>query len=381
MEKVKKIKRRGICCSVIVAVVLISLSGISQPFSGVKQTAVISEMLDGLPMESINRENCIEEVYNYDGKYCFNSDETFVILETGFEETWVNDADGDYFAPPGWDIDGICRHNQDGNPNLTHYWSQLFDYEIEYDLDYSGVSSACVWWSDSNNEDDSVGYRQDERLITPTLNFSNIISINLTFWSTYCWDTDNSYFVEISWDNGTHWAVLADLSQDPEWEMGGDIPGWEDWNYFQYPVVLNLEDYSGQDSVKIAWHYYTDGTGTRGIWAVDEVMITGIDFGPPDISIERPGSFLYIADREITPTKTTIVIGKITAQIEASDTVSCVTKVELFIDENLKTEIDTIPYEWVWDEFVLFKHTIRAVAYDYSGNVATDEQEVWIFNL
>jgi hypothetical protein len=35
----------------------------------------------------------------------------------------------------------------------------------------------------------------------------------------------------------------------------------------------------------------------------------------------------------------------------------------------------------LWDETIFGTHTIKAIAYDNAGNIATVEQEVWIFNL
>ncbi|MEA2054750.1 MAG: hypothetical protein U9O96_06550 [Candidatus Thermoplasmatota archaeon] len=56
-------------------------------------------------------------------------------------------------------------------------------------------------------------------------------------------------------------------------------------------------------------------------------------------------------------------------------------KVEFYIDDVLKATDDEEPYEWLWDETVFLKHTLKAVAYDNAGNTAKDEQVVWIFNI
>ncbi len=39
------------------------------------------------------------------------------------------------------------------------------------------------------------------------------------------------------------------------------------------------------------------------------------------------------------------------------------------------------PYNCLFDEFIIGRHAIKAVARDFSGNTATDEKEVWIVNL
>ncbi len=105
------------------------------------------------------------------------------------------------------------------------------------------------------------------------------------------------------------------------------------------------------------------------------------DNEPPEISIERPGKYLYVADREVMPIENTVIIGKITLQMEASDILSGISKIEVYIDDELKVELKNKPYEWLWDEFAFFKHEIKAVAYDYAGNEAEEKMEVLIFNI
>jgi hypothetical protein len=57
-------------------------------------------------------------------------------------------------------------------------------------------------------------------------------------------------------------------------------------------------------------------------------------------------------------------------------------KVEFYVDDELKQTLSYEPFEWLWDERMLFNHTIiTAIAYDNAGNIAPNEQEVWIFNL
>lgn len=106
-----------------------------------------------------------------------------------------------------------------------------------------------------------------------------------------------------------------------------------------------------------------------------------VDDVPPEISIQRPANYLYIADREVMETNMPIIIGKITIKMDAIDEQSGIEKVDVLIDNELKAELTNRPYEWTWDEFAFFKHEIKATAYDNVGNYANATIDVIIFNV
>jgi len=51
------------------------------------------------------------------------------------------------------------------------------------------------------------------------------------------------------------------------------------------------------------------------------------------------------------------------------------------VDDELEATLTNESYSWLWDERIIGRHTIKVIAYDIAGNIASDEQEVWIFNL
>ena len=75
-----------------------------------------------------------------------------------------------------------------------------------------------------------------------------------------------------------------------------------------------------------------------------------------------------------------IIIGKITIVAEAQDQPAGIEKVEFYIDGSLKAEDNSTPYEWIWDERTIGKHTIKVIAYDKAGNKETREVEVLVIN-
>lgn len=94
------------------------------------------------------------------------------------------------------------------------------------------------------------------------------------------------------------------------------------------------------------------------------------------IRIIKPRTGIYIFDNEIMPSNKTIIIGKITIEVETTGN-----KVEFYIDNELKYIDDDFPYEWLWDEFTIGNYEIKVIAYDMEGNKAEDEISVIIFNL
>ena len=102
--------------------------------------------------------------------------------------------------------------------------------------------------------------------------------------------------------------------------------------------------------------------------------------GNPMIYIGKPGNYLYIFDREIISLKMPVILGRITIVADAYDE-DGISKVEFYIDDNLKSTDYDKPYSWLWDEKAIGRYEIKVVAYDNGENVAEDKINVIIFNL
>jgi hypothetical protein len=102
----------------------------------------------------------------------------------------------------------------------------------------------------------------------------------------------------------------------------------------------------------------------------------------PFVDITQPKEkSLYIQDKElITLPKNTVIIGEITIRVNAYSE-DGIDKVEFYIDNLLKETIDEEPYNWLWDEKKMGRHTIKVIAYDNKGNKAEDKTNVMIFNI
>lgn len=104
------------------------------------------------------------------------------------------------------------------------------------------------------------------------------------------------------------------------------------------------------------------------------------DSNPPTINIEKPKNYLYVSNKEILPTPFPIIIGGITIDANAIDE-NGIKKVEFYVDNHLKESMESKPYSWMWNEFVIGMHKIKVVCYDNADNIAGDEEKVLIFNI
>ncbi|RLF64273.1 MAG: hypothetical protein DRN31_00610, partial [Thermoplasmata archaeon] len=97
------------------------------------------------------------------------------------------------------------------------------------------------------------------------------------------------------------------------------------------------------------------------------------------LSKPRPGYF-YLFNKEVMPTLfgRTFIIGKI--EIEAA-TATDMTKVDFYIDEELRHTAENAPYTWTWDEIAFGKHNIKIVGYKESGGTVENDLDVTIFNI
>ena len=98
------------------------------------------------------------------------------------------------------------------------------------------------------------------------------------------------------------------------------------------------------------------------------------------IEITKPKEgWLYVFNKPIMQVGKTIVIGRITVEVDTYSSKG-IDRVEFYIDNELKFIDDDEPYQWLWNEKAFGIHKIKVVA--YSGkNFSIDEIEVLIFDV
>ncbi len=146
-------------------------------------------------------------------------------------------------------------------------------------------------------------------------------------------------------------------------EKAGDILAHSIEDYLNYHSNMQKTDYKTVEEFEL----FGDPTLVIGGYK-------GCSLGKP-----RPG-YLYISNKEIMPTLLgrTVILGKI--EIEAA-TSTDITKVEFYIDNELKHTAENGPYTWLWDERVFGKHNVKIVGYLEGGSTTENARDVIIFNI
>ena len=101
-----------------------------------------------------------------------------------------------------------------------------------------------------------------------------------------------------------------------------------------------------------------------------------VDYEDFYVSIDKPKEGnLYFLDNKIIPLPLgrTVIYGKITVEINVYENEFLIDHVEIYLDDEHKLNLTGPYYEWMLDEKIFFKHTIKVIAYDKMGNFATDE--------
>ena len=327
------------------------------------------------------------------------------------------DPDGNYEV--SWQ-----QQNPEANPDF-YQLDELTDLSILTD-DAEGSSS--LWELDGFSLSTTRHYSGSKSYKSRDLNSDvcsmttiNPLPINgestLSFWSWYNIENNWDYaMVEVS-RNGRSYDVLDTFT--------GLSSGWQ---YYEY----DLSAYEG-DSVFIRFRYTTDDYTTGEGFYVDDIspladygtittlsdmitdesyQITGRtngtyyyrvkghntqrDWGdfstlkamtvggsgdtqPPAVNITTPKQgYLYFRNNELIPLANTIIIGQIEIDVDAFDE-GGVERVDFYIDDQKIGSDPTAPYTYAWTQIAFFKHNIKAVAFDTSGNQA--ETEMTVFKL
>lgn len=151
------------------------------------------------------------------------------------------------FLPPDWQKqDGRGRKGGKFNP----HW-QLNELQYAFQGIYGVV---CGW-----------GYGIDEWLISPSLDFSQVVAPQLTFYwmSNYTWSVyphDNAdLWVKITTDSGRTWQTV--------WAFD-EIGPWNNWQWYQ--TCLDLSAFAGKSHVQIAFQVKGDDNADV---ALDQIVV------------------------------------------------------------------------------------------------------------
>jgi len=125
-------------------------------------------------------------------------------------------------------------------------------------------------------------------------------------------------------------------------------------------------------------YYSTDNMGNT---EETQNISLSIDIQNPRIHISTPcEGYLTIYGRPLVKTEKTILIGKATLEMDASDDTQ-IKRMAIYIDDEPRTQSTTGHISFEWNTFSLKKHTIQTDAEDITGKTTTKTLEVLYLNL
>ncbi|RLG55852.1 MAG: hypothetical protein DRN95_07415, partial [Candidatus Hydrothermarchaeota archaeon] len=213
---------------------------------------------------------------------------------------------------------------------------------------------------------------------------------------------DNAWLIKVDKEGNEVWnkaypANNASHAYDVEiadsgyffvgYTLAGDISnGWmvrvDENGYVEYNRTFTQFEYSSINVIKkVSGGYILAGdiapAGKEGALLIKYT---------PDpthiwVKIKRPKeNHLYFNDREIIPISKTVIIGKITIEVDVYSEVG-INKIEFFVDGKIKYIAQERPYAWLWDEKVIGSHEIKIYAYNREGYSKEAKMNILILNF
>ncbi len=99
------------------------------------------------------------------------------------------------------------------------------------------------------------------------------------------------------------------------------------------------------------------------------------DTDPPQILLTKPDDGLYLQGRYILSLPISIYIGETPIQLIATDTLSGVKTIQLFIDDTMVYQSNSTSVNWIYQNQSFGKQVLTIVAIDHDGNTASIEKE------
>lgn len=282
--------------------------------------------------------------------------------------SWTGgDPDGDsvlYDIYLGTDMNPpkiISGHSQTTySPGKLKYSSTYYWRIVAFD-DYGYSTNGSIWTFQTENATNSP----PNKPLRPSGTTAGAVNVSYTYSSSAVdIDNDRIYYL-FEWGDGTNSNWLGPFSS------GETIEASHIW------------DREGSYNIKVKAKDIYDAESE---WSDPLVVSMPKSIGLVEVSIIKPmKNTLYAFDRILMPLPHgTVIIGNITVIASAISVVGIDT-LEFYVNGALKhTETNRLSWllvTWNWDETILFRHLLRVVAYDNFDSTASDEIEVWIFNV
>lgn len=144
-------------------------------------------------------------------------------------------------------------------------------------------------------------------------------------------------------------------------------------NLKKYEEIINLGE-----GIHILYYFSLDRAGNAESIVKKEVKV---DETPPQIKIENPSNGIYIFNKKIFHSNSTIVIGNVTIYAKAIDHFSGIKKMELYLNGKYITNSTSSEIKYELDERYFGIYRIKVIAEDFASNYASIEENVFVLNL
>jgi hypothetical protein len=101
------------------------------------------------------------------------------------------------------------------------------------------------------------------------------------------------------------------------------------------------------------------------------------DIYPPVLTLVSPEDGVYLNDHKLLSFQKSIVLGYVDVNCTVSDDQTGVEKVEIIVNDELRTTISHPPYSWIWDEHGFGSYHLKVIVYDHAGNKDLAEKQVF----
>ena len=106
--------------------------------------------------------------------------------------------------------------------------------------------------------------------------------------------------------------------------------------------------------------------------------LKALEYTAPYLRILKPENALYVRNRKMFPLRAPFIVGAIDIEVNASDNLSGMKKVEFYIDNQLVSNDTVSLFTWNWNRRtpLHWNHVIKIIAYNNAGNQTTKEISV-----
>jgi outer membrane protein assembly factor BamB len=149
--------------------------------------------------------------------------------------------------------------------------------------------------------------------------------------------------------------------------FGGQPPYTYSWDFGDGNTSDELEPihlYRNFDTYNVTFTV----TDHEGNYSIDTTTAI-ISYGPPQVSITRPESAIYLANLKLFSFQYPLVFGKITIEVEVTHPFLPIERVEFYKWDQLQTTDTTPPYTWTWSERIplMGTHKVGITVFAYTS--------------